>query len=714
VGAGSGLAALGLPNPVALDATTFLFAADDGTGAELWRSDGTFAGTVMVKDIRAGGGSDPRDLVNVGGTVYFSANDGVTGRELWRTDGTSAGTTRITDLATGDSLGTSSFLPAQIVGLNGTIFFAATDGTTGFELWRTDGTTGGTQRVKDIRVGSMGSSPNSLTAVNDWLYFSADDGTHGYELWTSDGTEAGTVRLSDIGSGTSDGLGVGPELAKLDGKLLFAAASSGSDYELWGLSLCGDGTTDPPDETCDSGAQNGADNCCLTTCAVVDGDGDLTCDASDNCSAAANPDQRNSDELAEAAPRKGDVCDPCPADPADACSAPMTGCALIGSTGGTVNTTSGASLTFPAGALSNTCNDAARTPCTTVADCQAIGATSCGPNSVCITGQSAVKHCVGSSNPGTVCSVDAQCPGGTCVVNFGVGNLGTNLVGGVADLDPNGATFAQDVTLTFPWLDVNNNGMVESRTTGADTTVDELFLRVWRNGKQAGTCGNSPQTLCTSDLPCPSGGFCNLKRCAEALPPCGTSALCCDTATNRWTVKVRSFSGYSLGVDCAPIDDPRLRITRLGPPAGDDRLTFTGMLTLPDGLTLADVNPLVEGLSLILNDAAGTLLGVTLPAGAFDPDTRTGWKVNLPGTRWTYTNRSATPPGGIFKARVLDKSTLGPGLVKVVLKGKDGDYPATAAAAVSVVLPENGDCFAASFPTCTSNPEGSTLKCRAP
>ena len=65
---------------------TLYFSAHDGaSGRELWKSDGTEAGTVRVKDIRAGSvGSSPRDLTNVGGMLYFKADDGVGGVELWK------------------------------------------------------------------------------------------------------------------------------------------------------------------------------------------------------------------------------------------------------------------------------------------------------------------------------------------------------------------------------------------------------------------------------------------------------------------------------------------------------------------------------------------------------------------------------------------------------------------------------------------------------
>ncbi len=97
------------------------FTANDGaTGVELWKSDGTAAGTVLVKDIRPGGlGSAPSNLTNFGGTLYFSANDGVRGHELWKSDGTAAGTICVKDVESGPG----NSYPRHLTNVDGTLFF---------------------------------------------------------------------------------------------------------------------------------------------------------------------------------------------------------------------------------------------------------------------------------------------------------------------------------------------------------------------------------------------------------------------------------------------------------------------------------------------------------------------------------------------------------------------------------------------------------------
>src|SRR5215208_1176930 len=79
--------------------TAFYAARSDAAGYELWKSDGTPAGTALVKDIVPGPQSSlPRQLTNVDGTLFFTVNTPANGVELWRSDGSEAGTVLFKDI----------------------------------------------------------------------------------------------------------------------------------------------------------------------------------------------------------------------------------------------------------------------------------------------------------------------------------------------------------------------------------------------------------------------------------------------------------------------------------------------------------------------------------------------------------------------------------------------------------------------------------------
>src|SRR5271165_2749234 len=123
-------------------------------GAELWTSDGTAAGTMMVKDILPGPlSSYPAALGVVDGTLFFSADDGVHGRQLWKSDGSAAGTLLVKDINTTiDSRPSSN--PTELTDVNGTLFFVATGRLSSHpDLWKSDGTAAGTMMVKDFGTG---------------------------------------------------------------------------------------------------------------------------------------------------------------------------------------------------------------------------------------------------------------------------------------------------------------------------------------------------------------------------------------------------------------------------------------------------------------------------------------------------------------------------------------------------------------------------------
>jgi ELWxxDGT repeat protein len=236
------------------------FSADDGThGRELWKSNGTPAGTVLVKNINHGtisyGGNtypasgDPIDLTKVNGTLFFSANDGTYGRELWKSDGTPAGTVLVKDINPGTISYYGNTYPAgsnpfYLTNVNGTLFFTANDGTNGTELWQSNGTADGTALVKDIRPGAPGSYPTDLTEANGTLFFAADDATNGNELWRSDGTADGTALVKDIrpGGGSAFGYYGGGDLTNVNGTLFFVADDGTNGYELWQSDGTADGT----------------------------------------------------------------------------------------------------------------------------------------------------------------------------------------------------------------------------------------------------------------------------------------------------------------------------------------------------------------------------------------------------------------------------------------------------------------------------------------
>ena len=83
-----------------MDGTLF-FAADDGShGESSGRATGP-RGDVLVKDINArrGRSAFPPTSRTSSGTLFFAANDGSDGRELWKSDGTAAGTVLVKDIS---------------------------------------------------------------------------------------------------------------------------------------------------------------------------------------------------------------------------------------------------------------------------------------------------------------------------------------------------------------------------------------------------------------------------------------------------------------------------------------------------------------------------------------------------------------------------------------------------------------------------------------
>ena len=259
------------------------FSAYENTyGRELWRSDGTSAGTYMVKNINPSSSSVPSYLIVMNNILYFQADDTADYNvfppedfhpELWRSDGTSGGTYRITNL---DPYYGS--YPRGFCVVGNTLYFEATDTshgpslyktngasyntvfvkeididtdwgvhrlgtkiifkewanpTYGDELWVSDGTSGGTYRLRDIASGASDPDPNIAKIIGNTMYFTAYNSTHGRELWKTDGTSDGTILIKDINPGTGSGCSSNLESAVLNNVLYFEATDPTLGSELW-------------------------------------------------------------------------------------------------------------------------------------------------------------------------------------------------------------------------------------------------------------------------------------------------------------------------------------------------------------------------------------------------------------------------------------------------------------------------------------------------
>ena len=177
-------------NMIAINGKVYFSASTDGYVYHPWVTNGTEAGTQMLDGINGGWSYSPHQFIEVNNAVYFIA-DGIAYRTaIWQTDGSALGTSIVTDIYSIDFYG---FDIEQATAANGLLFFTFFSASYGRQVWRSDGTAAGTFIVKNVNIYDFNFNvPMQLTAYNNKLYFSADDGT-GRKLWVSDGTDAGTT-----------------------------------------------------------------------------------------------------------------------------------------------------------------------------------------------------------------------------------------------------------------------------------------------------------------------------------------------------------------------------------------------------------------------------------------------------------------------------------------------------------------------------------------
>ena len=219
---------------VAVGTKVFFTAKDNAHGEELWLSDGTVAGTRMVKDINPGAeASNPSWLCVLGNLCFFAATTPAAGAELWVSDGTEAGTKMVMDIYPG----ATSSAPIQLTAFgNKLLFFAMDEESEAMPkmdltvpekwLWISDGTAAGTQLIGKTPLVGNGDSHHGLIVVT-WdgkkAFFNAYEEISKYTtLWVTDGTAAGTVALPT----NPDGNGNVQWLTAIGNKVIFRATTT--------------------------------------------------------------------------------------------------------------------------------------------------------------------------------------------------------------------------------------------------------------------------------------------------------------------------------------------------------------------------------------------------------------------------------------------------------------------------------------------------------
>ena len=236
-----------------LGGQAFFIGEDSLHGRELWTTDGTIAGTRLVKDINPG--TSPGIWIDAFFSPYvgmlhpisldsqrliFLAQDGLSGTQFWITDGSDTGTHKITNIDSayyGLTLRwyLNSQKPAYWHIYNGKLFFVATGGG-GTALWSLDGTPGGTTLVKQLHSADSLFGPgveiarHAFAPVGNQFIFAAPSAL-GRELWISDGTTAGTSLLKDVAPGTKSGSPI--YFTPFNGKVLFSAVDTGGIHQTW-------------------------------------------------------------------------------------------------------------------------------------------------------------------------------------------------------------------------------------------------------------------------------------------------------------------------------------------------------------------------------------------------------------------------------------------------------------------------------------------------
>ena len=140
------------------------------TDVYLWTNDGTSSTKIRLMS-QVAQNISPSYFFPCNGKAFFFYSDGVSagGYEPWVSDGTSAGTYMIKDINPGGSNSVIGNGTQNCTCYNNKIYFAADNGTNGSELWVSDGTNAGTQMVKEIKTGSAGAAIGGMVSYKNEL-----------------------------------------------------------------------------------------------------------------------------------------------------------------------------------------------------------------------------------------------------------------------------------------------------------------------------------------------------------------------------------------------------------------------------------------------------------------------------------------------------------------------------------------------------------------
>jgi ELWxxDGT repeat protein len=220
---------------VTIGNTAYLPFADQYYGVELYKSDGSVSGTKMVSDLYAGSnGSYPHSLINYNGTLMFGAQDEDGLNYLWRSNGTIAGTKKVAQIQI--AIANNNYRKNNVYCISNGLLYINVLSNNYYNynsaLWTSNGTSAGTKQVRIISA-NYDATINNLTDVNGTVYFSANDGINGNEIWQSNGTLVGTILIRDITSGSggtnlSDFCSIGSRLYFVANGTLWTSTGAGN------------------------------------------------------------------------------------------------------------------------------------------------------------------------------------------------------------------------------------------------------------------------------------------------------------------------------------------------------------------------------------------------------------------------------------------------------------------------------------------------------